>query len=284
MEITKGFYDLSVPYQSNESDLFAILNELYNVGYRTVAIDETFDHTKCNRKVSDIFPAPADLTSLRAKFENKLKILNRLSIVFTQNVVMHDMNLSTNIKKYNLICGIPINETAMHYACSTFPGDMIGMLHDEATKVFLIGHKYYQMAARRGIYFEVPYAPAIRNSNHRKDVIVIAQNIVSHRKPKSIVITGGALNPFQVRSPYDVANLGLIFGLSEEQSKSAISNICRTILLKAEGRRYGKTVIFAKNTNEPSDEDGNDSESDEEESNSDESMDEGHPPKKLKFS
>lgn len=29
MEISKGFYDLSVPYQSNENDLIAILNELY---------------------------------------------------------------------------------------------------------------------------------------------------------------------------------------------------------------------------------------------------------------
>lgn len=56
----------------------------------------------------------------------------------------------------------------------------------------------------------------------------------------------------------------------------------------SEGRRYGKTVIFAKNTQESSDdEEGNDSDSedDEEESNSDDdSMDKGHPPKKQKFS
>lgn len=51
----------------------------------------------------------------------------------------------------------------------------------------------------------------------------------------------------------------------------------------SEGRRYGKTVIFAKNTEETSAEDENDSESHGEESNSDESMDEGHPPKKPKF-
>lgn len=180
---------------------------LFSVGYRTIAIDATFDHTKCNRKASDIFPAPADLTGLREQFQNKLKILSRLSIVFSQNVILHDMNISMNIRKYNLICGIPITETAMQYACSTFPGDIIGMMHDDSTKFFLIGHKYYLMAARRGIYFEIPYAPAIRNSNQRRDIISVAQNIVSHRKPKTIVITGGALNPFQVRSPYDVANL-----------------------------------------------------------------------------
>lgn len=174
------------------------------------------------------------------------------------------MNISLNLKKYNLICGIPVTDAAMQHACSTFNGDIIGMVHDDTTKVFLIGHKYYMMAARRGIYFEIQYAPAIRNSNQRKDVIVVSQNIVSHRKATSIMMSGGALNAFQVRSPYDVANLyvlneiesfealglranlmfdsfcrGLIFGLSEEQSKSAISNVCRTIILKA-----GKVSVY----------------------------------------
>lgn len=154
-----------------------------------------------------MFPAPVDLTNLRNKFQNKLKILNRLSIVYSQNVITHDMNTSSNLKKYNLVCGIPITDAAMQHACSTFTGDIIGMVHDDTTKVFLISHKYYMMAARRGIYFEIQYAPAIRDSNQRKDIVIVAQNIVSHRKAKCIMMSGGALNPFQVRGPYDVANL-----------------------------------------------------------------------------
>lgn len=117
------------------------------------------------------------------------------------------MNISLNLKKYNLVCGIPTTDAAMQHACSTFNGDIIGMVYDDTTKVFLIGHKYYMMAARRGIYFEIQYAPAIRNSNQRKDIIVVSQNIVSHRKATSIMMSGGALNAFQVRSPYDLANL-----------------------------------------------------------------------------
>lgn len=187
--------------------MFSIGFVLISVGYRTVAIDQTFDHTKCSRKATDVFPPPVDLKNVQEKFQNKLKILSRLSIVYSQNVLSHDMNISLNLKKYNIICGIPITEAAMQHACSTFTGDIIGMVFDDTTKVFLIGHKYYMMAARRGIYFEIQYAPAIRNSNQRKDIIVVAQNIVSHRKAKCIMISGGALNAFQVRSPYDVANL-----------------------------------------------------------------------------
>lgn len=117
------------------------------------------------------------------------------------------MNISLNIKKYNVICGIPLNDAALQHACSTFSGDIIGLYHDDSVQLNLIGHKYYQMAARRGIYFEIPYGPVLRSSNHRKDIIIIGQNIVSHRKAQSIVLTGGALNSFQVRGPYDVANL-----------------------------------------------------------------------------
>lgn len=76
-------------------------------------------------------------------------------------------------------------------------------------------------------------------------------------------------------------NRGLIFGLSEEQSKSAISHVCRTILLKAEGRRYGKTVIISKNI--PQEETESDENTDDDDSSSDDSMTEGHPPKKPKI-
>lgn len=67
-----------------------------------------------------------------------------------------------------------------------------------------------------------------------------------------------------------------MFGLSEEQSKNAISNVCRSILQKAEGRRSGKTVVFAKNwLQQSSDEDSN-------LDDSDDSMEDGHPSKKMK--
>lgn len=39
---------------------------------------------------------------------------------------------------------------------------------------------------------------------------------------------------------------GRLFGLSEEQSKSSISGLCRNMLLKAESRRHGKTIIYIK--------------------------------------
>lgn len=194
---------------------------MFSVGYRTVAIEQIFDHIKALRKTNEVFPEPIDLTELRRKFDKKLHILNRLTIVYAQQVVSHDMNTSLNLKKFHLVAALPTNEGALQHACSTFVGDIIGMALEDA-KYCLIGHKYYQMAARRGIYFEIQYAPIIRDSNQRKDTIIVAQNLVSHRKAKSIVITGGALNAFQVRGPYDIANLYPL----KEMKNISIRNIC----------------------------------------------------------
>lgn len=154
-----------------------------------------------------MFPDPVDISALRTQFQHKLTILQRLSIVYKQTAITHDMNISLNIKKYHVICGIPLTDAALQHACSTLAVDIIGLYHDDTVQLNLIAHKYYQMAARRGVYFEIPYGPVLRSSNHRKDIIIIGQNIVSHRRAQSIVLSGGALDSFQVRGPYDVANL-----------------------------------------------------------------------------
>lgn len=65
-------------------------------------------------------------------------------------------------------------------------------------------------------------------------------------KSKGIIITSEAKNRFQVRSPYDIASLGLIFGLSEELSKCAISTTCQKVLVAAESRRLGRTPVLMR--------------------------------------
>ena len=60
-------------------------------GYRTVAIDQPFDHTTETKKSSDLFPAPVPLDEFRDKFKNKLKILNRITITYSDSVVNHAM-------------------------------------------------------------------------------------------------------------------------------------------------------------------------------------------------
>lgn len=84
--------------------------------------------------------------------------------------------------------------------------DIISYKLDSNTN-FKINRKLYKQAVERGIYFEIPYASALKSSNFRKNMISRAHLYHSIGKSANIIISSGALNEFQVRGPYDVINL-----------------------------------------------------------------------------
>lgn len=65
-------------------------------------------------------------------------------------------------------------------------------------------------------------------------------------KSKNIVISSEATDSFHIRNPLGISSLGLIFGLSEEQAKCAISTMPRRVLVAAESRRMGRTPVLMK--------------------------------------
>jgi ribonuclease P/MRP protein subunit RPP1 len=154
------------------------------------------------------------------------------------------------------------------------------------------------VAVNRDVYFEIKYVPAIKDLDERKDTIARSHQYHMWGRSKNVVITSEARHKFDLRSPYDIANLGLIFGLSEEHAKSAILSMGRKLLLRAgksllraprtnhvklfaqfpESRRLGKTVMIVRKVQDFGDYD--DTESDDEES--DEAMEE-QPFKKAKI-
>lgn len=63
------------------------------VGYKTIAIEQKFDHSKKEnvKRSSDIFPNPVNIQWLVEEFKNKLKILQRLTIIYMDVAVAHAM-------------------------------------------------------------------------------------------------------------------------------------------------------------------------------------------------
>ncbi|XP_055382669.1 ribonuclease P protein subunit p30 [Condylostylus longicornis] len=244
MDLTRAFYDFCIPLQNDKIKLISILKEALKLGYRTVAIEEIYDHSqKENKKSSDIFPSPVELDFLE-EFNGRLRILRRLTIIYSDVNISHPMSNSLNLKKYDLIAGLPKNDNALNHCYTSFAGDLI-CFNPDASNLF-IQRKPYQVAVARGMFIEIKYSDAIQNSTYRKDIIKIAHNYHVKGKSKNIIISSGAKSVFELRGPYDIANLALIFGLSEEQGKSSISSLCRMLFLKAEGRRLGKTNTIAK--------------------------------------
>ena len=171
-----------------------------------------------------------------------MKIFTRISIIYSDPSVQLAVNKSQNLKKYDIVAAIPTTENAFQHAAMTFNCDII--TYNTETIRLKMNRKMYFSAVNRKIAFEIKYAPAIIDSNMRKEIITRAHRYHSYGKSRNIIISSEAKSPFQLRSPYDIANLGLIFGLSEEQSKCSISAIARKVVVHGVTRRHGNTAAF----------------------------------------
>ncbi|XP_063095544.1 ribonuclease P protein subunit p30 isoform X3 [Cavia porcellus] len=108
------------------------------------------------------------------------------------------------------------------------------------------------VAIDRGLGFELVYSPAIKDSTIRRYTISNALNLMQICKGKNIIISSAAERPLEIRGPYDVANLGLLFGLSESDAKAAVSINCRAALLHGETRRTAFGIISTVKKPRPS--------------------------------
>ncbi|PSN41761.1 Ribonuclease P protein subunit p30 [Blattella germanica] len=246
MITVRGFCDVNIRVEGdNLSTLRKTCNTLIDYGYQTIALNtccegSIFESKKKKKKgepqdrPTDPIPEPgyADLVK---EFEGSLKIYQRLTVSIANQLEAHKLSQSPNAKKYNIL--------AIH-ACSSMDIDIISFDPDHIGSV-KCARKMYNLAVNRGICFEIMYTPAIRDSSIRKNIIQMAHTYHTYGKSRNIIISSGATNPLHVRGPYDIINLSLLFGLSEEQAKGAITTTCRQLLLKAAGRRLGKTVIIA---------------------------------------
>ncbi|KAJ8733471.1 hypothetical protein PYW08_001769 [Mythimna loreyi] len=243
-----GFCDLSI----SKNYVLESLHLLEKLGFNTVAInthvEEPSDEPKKKKKKGetrdkkDYVPSPIDIPK---DLSTKLNILQRVTIEFSDSSVAHKVNQSENIKKYDIIAVLPKTLQAFQYACGTMDVDII-TFEPESKIPFKISRKLYSQAVERGVFFELMYSPAIRDSTCRKNIISTAHNYHAVGKSRNIIITSGAENYMQVRDVHDVINLGFIFGLNNNESLEVVRNNARRVILKAEGRKSGKHYMLVE--------------------------------------
>ncbi len=226
------------------------------LGYGVVAIGYTSSQDKPGKDKHKKFPfAPPSLTldndtkavvGVRSK---GFRQLTRVNMVLSEGSETHKLR-QDNIQSYDLLAVQPTTEKMFHMACTKLEVDII--CPDMTEKMpYYFKRIAMNAAVERGIYFEIPYAPAIRDATLRKNVLTNAMTLVSLCRGRNIIITSKALRPIEVRGPYDVTNLGLLFGLTEQQAKNAVSSNCRAVLFHAATRRNTiKSVMSLQHVNE----------------------------------
>uniref|UniRef100_A0AAY5L5A7 Ribonuclease P protein subunit p30 n=1 Tax=Esox lucius TaxID=8010 RepID=A0AAY5L5A7_ESOLU len=176
-----------------------------------------------------------------------IKVLNRLTIVATDP---SHFRPTAVYKAYDLVAVFPKTEKLFHAACMTFDVDIICVAVSEKLP-FYFKRSPVNGAIERGVFFELSYTPAIRDSTMRRYTIANAVSLMETCKGKNVIVTSGAERPLELRGPYDIANLGLLFGLSEQDGKAAVSTNCRAVHLHGETRKTALGIIHTMKKDQP---------------------------------
>ncbi|XP_077359064.1 ribonuclease P protein subunit p30 isoform X3 [Festucalex cinctus] len=216
------FMDLNLTFSADKSNMQQLIDMAAHLGFSTVAVNYTFEPTG-KKKQAIPLPKPIDelidqLPIVQGR-SRPIRVLNRLTLV------MSDLN---------------------HYAaCTQLDVDVISVPMTEKL-AFFFKKAPVNMAAERGVAFEVSYAPAIRDATMRRYTIANAISLAQACKGKNVLVSSAAAKPLELRGPYDIINLCSLIGLSDEAAKRSVSCLCRSLLLHAETRTTASGVISTK--------------------------------------
>ncbi|XP_075214173.1 ribonuclease P protein subunit Rpp30 [Lycorma delicatula] len=259
-----GFYDLNLNINAFK-DTHKLFEKLNDFGYRTIAVNHVLEESaldvKTNKKrksgsgekgtggvdsannnySNDIVPLP-QIVNIPEEYVGKFQLLNRLTVEYSDANQLVKIRQSENLKKYNLLAAVPKTESALQRTCITLDFDIISF--NPVDKPVKFNRKMYNLATSKNTCFEIPYSAMLNSSTARKNVIQAAHAYHSIGRSKNVIITSGAEHYMQIRGPYDVINLGLLFGLSSSESKNAITSLSSQVVLKGDGRRCGNAVMM----------------------------------------
>ncbi|XP_030611787.1 ribonuclease P protein subunit p30 [Archocentrus centrarchus] len=238
------FMDLNLPFSSDRSHLGSIIETAAHLGFSTIAINYVFEPTA--KKKQEI-PTPTPISELMDGLpvvqgrSRPVRVLNRLTVVITDS--SHFRPNAPENRRFDLLAVQPTTEKLFHAACMVYDIDIICVPVTEKLP-FFFKRAPINGAIDRGVVFEVSYSAAIRDSTMRRYTIANAVSLVESCKGKNVILSSAAEKALELRGPYDITNLGLLFGLSDGDAKEAVSSTCRSVLLHAETRKTASGIIY----------------------------------------
>ncbi|XP_060795755.1 ribonuclease P protein subunit p30 [Neoarius graeffei] len=240
------FMDLNIIAISDKKKLQNMIETAAHLGYSTVAINYVVEPHQNKQKI----PQPLSVSELCEKLpivqgkSRPIKVLNRLTVVAT------DSSHFRPSKNFDILAVYPKTAKLFHAACMTNDVDIISIAANEKQS-FHFKRASVNGAIERGVFFEISYTAAIRDSTMKKYTIANAISLVNICKGKNVIMSSGAETPLELRGPYDITNLGLVFSLSEGDAKAAVSTNCRSVVLHAETRSTKLGILHVKKKSQP---------------------------------
>ncbi|NXA10320.1 RPP30 protein, partial [Sapayoa aenigma] len=228
-----------------------VLFVCFSVGYSAVALNHVIDFKEKKQEIikpvspSELFPSLPIVQGT----SKRIRVLTRLTLVVSDPSHCNLLrSTSANIRLYDIIAVFPKTEKLFHIACTTLDVDLVCINVTEKLP-FYFRRPPVNMAIDRGIYFELLYAPAIKDSTMRRYTISNAISLMQICKGKvSSQSENKIINSVQILlelySHFNNSDRGLLFGLSESEAKAAVSTNCRATMLHGETRKTACGVVY----------------------------------------
>eukprot|EP01132_Coremiostelium_polycephalum_P006011 gene6011-7488_t len=237
------YYDLNIPEQDGSTlrDIFLYLTKL---GYDSVAVTH-FVEGKITSKDSnniekiklDEDQSPTSSGWMRIGNSSKtLKQYSRLEVKVRNNAELQLINSNNPVvNSYDIVSVIPGDLAIFNACCNSSEIDIITITPSIAK--FVIRPEKVRQCIAKGIFIEVLYTNMFEKEADRNSFFGYTSQIVRSSHGKNIIISSKANSLKFLRSPYDLSNLGNLFGMSFDQAKASVSKNPHSALLHAITRR-----------------------------------------------
>ncbi|KAJ2220672.1 RNA-binding RNA processing protein rpp1, partial [Coemansia sp. RSA 485] len=262
-EMNDMFYDLNIalpeaagkPNGSMSSQEWArviqTIEQARELGYGVVALNQvisgklTPDHLKIWTTMPNMSNAQLSWSlqtgkrtlkecgSVSKVSRNSIRVLRRVTALISEADHGHSVSGTATSNEYDLVAVRPLNEKMLMAASggSWTNIDMISL--DMAARWgFFAKHKTVGQALSLGYALEISYQGALDSSTRHQWVSNTAA-VVRVTRGRNLVWTSGVQRAFDLRSPYDVTNLGDAVQLNKDLTKRGVSENARALLVHA---------------------------------------------------
>uniref|UniRef100_A0A7S1F673 Uncharacterized protein n=1 Tax=Noctiluca scintillans TaxID=2966 RepID=A0A7S1F673_NOCSC len=171
--------------------------------------------------------------------QEPLLILRRLNLLVHDSVQVASANrASESGLGYDFIVMRPMSEEAFQFVCEQGECDLISLPMDIAMP-FVLRQFLVNRFLQRGGFFEIEFAPMVRDTARRRQLLTNVAHLLHATKGKGVVLSSGAADNMEMRSPADLVNFAAVLGLRGERARKSLSTNPLRVLQKAALRRGG---------------------------------------------
>lgn len=241
-----GFVDCCLKWRSDkkaiglarEMDIREAVSGLSSELFSAVCLNYSLHSIPTKPFKLEEIQTPQQCETRQLTLERPIKVMKRVTVKSGFRQLLNCEKLS----EFDLIAAQPNDEEDFHTCATDADIDVIA-LKLEQKSIMRLRLNVVQEAIRRGIYFEIRLAPALRDVAARRYLIGNATTLLRATKGKHLILSSGARDAFETRSPYDMINFACVLGLSQQQAYDALVRNPAEALRHGAARKTFKGVV-----------------------------------------